>query len=121
MPLVVNVIVAEPKPHTVVTEVPATVIGVVDNTPTVVVTLQTPEVMVAVKVFRPDTVGVKLTGLVVCPELHAKPVPLVIRVTLAGIKPHTELVLMLLTVITGWANTLTTVVTLQTPEVIVAL
>lgn len=118
-PLVVRLMLAGERPQTVAF-VPDTESGAMAIIPTEVTTLHKPDEMVAVKVLSPKILGVNVAGLVACPVFQKKVEPLVLSKLEVGTKPQT-VVLVLVTVTKGCANTLTTVVTLHTPELIVAL
>lgn len=118
LPLVKRLILAEFEPQTVAFT-PCTVIGDCTNMPTVVVALQTPEVTVAVKLFKPNAIGVNVAGLEACPLLQAKAAPLVVSVYAVGEIPHIVGTTLAAMVTGAVAVSPTDVITLQKTELTV--
>lgn len=76
------------NPHTVAFT-PLTVGMAMALTVTVVVALHKPDDTVAINTLLPNETGVNMAGLVVCPLLQAKLVPLVVNSADWGLSPHT--------------------------------
>lgn len=76
------------NPHTVALT-PLTVGMEMALTVTVVTALQSPEETVATNTLLPNETGINVAGLVVCPLLQAKLVPLVVNKADWGLSPHT--------------------------------
>jgi len=89
--------------------------------PNVVVTLQNPELTVAVKAFKPNVAGVNVAGFAVCPLLQRKEVPLVVKVKEVEVIPHIVGIALPAMVIDDVANIPTEVTTLHKPELTVTI